>query len=361
MSGSETALVTGGAGFIGSCLVRALLDGGARVVTVDALTYAANPASLEGLDERRHVFEHVDVRERAALARVFEQHRPQVVFHLAAETHVDRSIADPAPFVETNVVGTLRLLEAARDHLDGLSPAAREAFRFLTVSTDEVYGDLAADAPPADEAAPLRPSSPYAASKAAADHLTLAHHRTYGLPTLVSHGSNTYGPRQYPEKLIPLMIARALRGETLPLYGAGDNLRDWLHVEDHCAALITLWRGGEPGSRTNIGAGQSRRNLEVVEAICAALDQRRAPAERPGSYASHAELIRHVADRPGHDRRYAVDAARLRALGWSARQAFESGLAQTIDWYLANPGWLAAATSGASYRAWIGEHVDGRG
>jgi dTDP-glucose 4,6-dehydratase len=359
-STTPTMLVTGGAGFIGSSLVRALRARGARVVTVDAMTYAANPKSLEELgDDAEHLFEHADVCDGAALARILSTHRPQAVWHLAAETHVDRSIVDPERFVATNVNGTLRLLEACRAHLETRPPAEREAFRLLTVSTDEVYGDLPADAPPADELAPLRPSSPYAASKAAADHLTLAYHRTYGLPTLVSHGSNTYGPRQFPEKLIPLMITRALAGETLPVYGRGDNVRDWLHVEDHCAALITLCEQGEPGSRTNIGADSPRRNIDVVGAICALLEaRRRVPAIDPPEPTPppYTQQIRHVEDRPGHDRRYAVDASELRGLGWAPATDFDEGLARTVDWYLENAEWLAA-TAGA-YREWIAATVD---
>jgi dTDP-glucose 4,6-dehydratase len=327
-------LVTGGAGFIGSAVCHALIARGAFVVNVDKLTYAANPHSLEAIArDRNYAFERLDICDRAAMDAVFARHQPTALLHLAAESHVDRSITGAAAFIDTNITGTYHLLEAARQYCASLVPARREAFRFVHVSTDEVYGSLGPDGR-FHEDTPYRPSSPYSASKAASDHLAQAWHRTYGLPVIVSNCSNNYGPRQFPEKLIPLCILKALAGEALPVYGDGSNVRDWLHVEDHAAGLITLLEGGRPGERYNFGGESERANLAVVEHICATLD-RLMPASRP-----RRELITFVTDRPGHDRRYAIDAAKVRReLGWKPRRHFEAGLEQTVQWYLDNRAW----------------------
>jgi dTDP-glucose 4,6-dehydratase len=337
-------LVTGGAGFVGSALVRQLIDETeSTVVNVDSLTYAGSLEALAHAREHpRHIFERIDIRERHALDRLFREHRPDSVLHLAAETHVDRSINVPAPFIETNVGGTCNLLEAARGYWNELAPPARAAFRFHHVSTDEVYGDLGRDDPPFTEDTPYNPSSPYAASKAAADHLVRAWHRTHGLPVLLSHCSNNYGPYQFPEKLIPLMICNALEGKPLPVYGDGENVREWLHVDDHARALRRVLEAGTPGRTYNIGGEASYTNLEIVKAICAILDQ---IAPRVGG--AHAELVRFVADRPGHDRRYAVDDTRARAeLGWQPRETFDAGLAKTVRWYVDHPAWAQRVRTG---------------
>ncbi|MBX6321327.1 MAG: dTDP-glucose 4,6-dehydratase [Rhodospirillaceae bacterium] len=331
-------LVTGGAGFIGSALCRHLVEEtGWTVVNLDKLTYAADRDAAAALARRpRYRLEEGDVADPAAVARVFAAHRPDAVIHLAAETHVDRSIDGADAFVRTNVVGTYVLLEAARRHWDAMPAAARQAFRFLHVSTDEVYGSAEAAAPPFDENRPYAPSSPYAASKAAADHLALAWYRTFGLPVVVTNCSNNYGPRQFPEKLIPLMIHNALAGRPLPVYGTGANRRDWLYVEDHARALALVLDRGRTGERYNIGAGAERTNLEVVRAVCRLLDGLRPrPDGRP-----HESAITFVADRPGHDLRYALDAGKLRReLGWAPIESFDSGLAKTVRWYVDNPGW----------------------
>jgi dTDP-glucose 4,6-dehydratase len=327
-------LVSGGAGFIGSAACRALVGRGAFVVNVDKLTYAANPRSLDAIAHDPHyAFERLDICDRAAMDAVLAKHQPTAVLHLAAESHVDRSITGAAAFIDTNIAGTYHLLEAARLYCAALSPARREAFRFVHVSTDEVYGSLGAEGR-FHEDTPYRPSSPYSASKAASDHLAQAWHRTYGLPVIVSNCSNNYGPRQFPEKLIPLTILKALAGEALPVYGDGANVRDWLHVEDHAAGLMALIERGRPGERYNFGGDSERTNLAVVEHICATLD-RLVPAARP-----RRELITFVTDRPGHDRRYAIDASKVRReLGWQPRQSFEAGLERTVRWYLDNRPW----------------------
>jgi dTDP-glucose 4,6-dehydratase len=327
-------LVSGGAGFIGSAACRALVGRGAFVVNVDKLTYAANPRSLDAIAHDPHyAFERLDICDRAAMDAVLAKHQPTAVLHLAAESHVDRSITGAAAFIDTNIAGTYHLLEAARHYCAALSPARREAFRFVHVSTDEVYGSLGAEGR-FHEDTPYRPSSPYSASKAASDHLAQAWHRTYGLPVIVSNCSNNYGPRQFPEKLIPLTILKALAGEALPVYGDGSNVRDWLHVEDHAAGLIALTERGRPGERYNFGGDSERTNLAVVEDICATLD-RLVPAARP-----RRELIAFVTDRPGHDQRYAIDASKVRReLGWQPRQSFEAGLERTVRWYLDNRPW----------------------
>ncbi|WP_147653949.1 dTDP-glucose 4,6-dehydratase [Vulcaniibacterium gelatinicum] len=339
-------LVTGGAGFIGGNFVLEAVRRGVRVVNLDALTYAGNLdtlASLEGHPD--HVFVHGDIGDRALVARLLAEHRPQAIVNFAAESHVDRSIDGPAAFVQTNVVGTLALLEAARDYWKSLEGAAKDAFRFLHVSTDEVYGSLGETGRFTEET-PYAPNSPYSASKAASDHLVRAFHHTYGLPTLTTNCSNNYGPYQFPEKLIPLMIAKAVAGEPLPVYGDGGNVRDWLYVGDHCAAIRAVLERGRVGETYNVGGDAERRNLEVVRAICALLDARRPRADG----ASRETQITFVADRPGHDRRYAIDASKIkRELGWAPTVTFEEGLARTVDWYLDNQAWVKRVLDG-SYR-----------
>ena len=338
-------LVTGGAGFIGSAVVRYLLQGtGDEVINLDKLTYAGNLHNLDDVvGHPRYAFERVDICDRAGVDRVFREHRPEAVLHLAAESHVDRSIDGPAAFVETNVTGTFVLLEAARDHWSaGGRPAG---FRFQHVSTDEVYGSLGPDGRFA-ETSRYRPSSPYAASKASADHFVRAWGKTYGLPVLVTNCSNNYGPYQFPEKLIPLMILKALEGEPLPVYGRGENVRDWLYVDDHARALREVLGRGSPGSTYNIGGDSERSNIDVVRSLCSILDEL-APAAngRP-----HADGITFVADRPGHDYRYAIDAGKIeRELGWRPRETFESGLRKTVAWYLSHRSWVEAVRDG-SYR-----------
>ncbi len=386
-------LITGGAGFIGSALVRYLTArGSASVVNVDALTYAGNLDSLPGLhgcgasagsgaakaagavasDVRdatvaassRYAFEHVDIRDRAALERVFREHQPDAVMHLAAESHVDRSILGPEIFVETNVVGTQNLLEVSRAYWQELdSDRRRDQFRFHHISTDEVFGDLPLDAPAFTETTPYAPSSPYAASKAASDHLVRAWHRTYGLPVVITNCSNNYGPYQFPEKLIPLMILNAIAGKPLPVYGDGGQIRDWLHVEDHAQALWLVLQQGEIGRTYNIGGNAERTNREVVAAICEILAELRpqgpehVAATATGAGANnrfdYQTLIQSVTDRPGHDRRYAIDTTRISTeLGWRPAHTFEQGLRETVQWYLDNPEWVSRAQSGA-YRAWL--------
>ncbi len=344
-----TLLVTGGAGFIGSNLVRyALAHTDDRLVVLDKLTYAGSLASLEGpLGNPRVTFVQGDIADEAAVARIFSEHRPTAVLNLAAETHVDRSIDGPRPFIDTNVVGTFVLLEAARSFLRSLEPAARDAFRFLHVSTDEVYGTLGASGLFSEET-PYAPNSPYAASKAAADHLVRASFHTYGLPALITNCSNNYGPFQFPEKLIPLMLLNALDGRRLPVYGDGGNVRDWLHVEDHCAGIMLVLAKGRLGEKYNIGGGNERTNLEIVDRICDALEAlcpaRENPALRGGGYR---ELKMFVPDRPGHDRRYAIDASKIRReLGWTPRHAFEEGLASTARWYVDNRAWCQRVQAG---------------
>jgi len=336
-------LVTGGAGFIGSAVVRQYLaETEATVVNLDKLTYAASPTSLAELaDEPRHVLEEVDVTDAGELERVLRVHRPEAVIHLAAETHVDRSIGDAAAFVDTNVVGTQRLLTAAANYWQTLDAAAREAFRFLHVSTDEVYGDLAPDEAPCTESAPYAPSSPYAASKAAADHFVRAWYRTHGLPVLITNCSNNLGPRQFPEKLVPLMILRAQRGDVLPVYGNGEQVRDWLHVDDHAGALRRVLAAGRIGATYHVGARCERRNIDVVRSICDHVDALAPPLVQGGQTVARRSLTRYVTDRPGHDRRYALDASRLeQELGWTPRHRFETAMEATVRWYLDNPEWL---------------------
>ena len=338
-----TLLVTGGAGFIGGNFV---LDWLARsdetIVNLDKLTYAGSLRTLEPLRaDPRHVFVRGDIGDARLVAALLAEHAPRAVLNFAAESHVDRAIRDPEPFVATNIVGTFRLLECARAYHAALDGPRRDAFRFVHVSTDEVYGELAQGGPPFGEASRYAPRNPYAASKAAADHLARAWHHTYGLPAIVTNCSNNYGPRHYPEKLIPLVIARALAGRPLPLYGDGRQVRDWLYVGDHCAAIRQVLEAGRAGETYNIGGNCERTNLEVVRALCGLLDELR---PRPDGRA-HAALIEFVADRPGHDRRYAIDAGKLaRELGWRARETFESGLRRTVQWYLDHPDWLDDAS-----------------
>jgi dTDP-glucose 4,6-dehydratase len=330
-------LITGGCGFIGSAVVRHLIRATeATVVNVDKLTYAASPEAVaEAADSPRYQLERVDLCDAAAVADVVARHRPDAVMHLAAETHVDRSIDGPGAFVQTNVTGTYNLLAAVHGYWSGLPEDARGAFRFHHVSTDEVYGELGATGK-FTETTPYQPSSPYAASKAASDHLVRAWFRTYGLPTIVSNCSNNYGEFQFPEKLIPLMILNALADKALPVYGTGDNVRDWLHVRDHAEALWMILTQGVPGETYNVGGNSERRNIDVVRAICDAVDAR---APRPDG-SSRRDLIAFVADRPGHDARYAIDATKIqRELAWEPGFDFETGLRDTVDWYLANGDW----------------------
>ena len=341
-----TWLVTGGAGFIGANFVLEAVERGHRVVNLDALTYAGNLDTLGSLEGNgAHVFVHGDIGDAALVARLLAAHRPDAVVNFAAESHVDRSIDGPAAFVQTNVVGTLALLEATRDYWRGLEGAAKDSFRFLHVSTDEVYGSLG-DTGKFSEATPYAPNSPYSASKAASDHLVRAFHHTYGLPVLTTNCSNNYGPYQFPEKLIPLIIARALAGEALPVYGDGRNVRDWLYVGDHCAAIRAVLERGRVGETYNVGGDAERENIEVVKTICALLD-----ARRPLSDGRRREsLITYVKDRPGHDRRYAIDASKLQGeLGWRPAHSFEQGIADTVDWYLDHQDWVGRVLDG-SYR-----------
>ncbi|WP_312687712.1 dTDP-glucose 4,6-dehydratase [Kosakonia sp.] len=357
-------LVTGGAGFIGSAVVRHIINNTQdSVVNVDKLTYAGNLESLITVaDNDRYFFEHADICNAAEMARIFAEHKPDAVMHLAAESHVDRSITGPAAFIETNIVGTYVLLEAARAYWTTLESTAKQAFRFHHISTDEVYGDLPhPDEVSAGQALPLfteqtayAPSSPYSASKASSDHLVRAWRRTYGFPTLVTNCSNNYGPFHFPEKLIPLVILNALEGKPLPIYGKGDQIRDWLYVEDHARALYTVVTGGVAGETYNIGGHNEKQNLEVVHTICDLLDEM---VPKAGSYR---DQITYVTDRPGHDRRYAIDADKIsRELGWKPQETFESGIRKTVQWYLDNQQWVENVKSGA-YKSWIEQNYEKR-
>jgi dTDP-glucose 4,6-dehydratase len=346
-------LVTGGAGFIGANFVHEWLRSRqSPVVVVDKLTYAGNLQSLHAWrSDPRLTFVRADICDSEAIALLLETNSPHCIVHFAAESHVDRSIRGPEQFITTNVVGTFTLLEAARDYWSRLSEPARAKFRFLHVSTDEVYGSLGPADAPFKETTAYAPNSPYAASKAASDHLVRSYHHTYCLPTLTTNCSNNYGPYQFPEKLIPLMITQALEGQPLPVYGDGANVRDWLFVQDHCQAIMTVLDRGRPGEVYNIGGRSERRNIDVVEAICAILDDL-----RPASDRAHRDSIRFVRDRPGHDRRYAIDCSKIKTqLGWEPRETFESGLRKTVEWYLANEDWLRAVRDG-SYREWLHLH-----
>lgn len=344
-------LVTGGAGFIGTNFVFDWLAGeGSGVVNLDKLTYAGNRESLRPLDnDPRHAFVQGDIADFEAVSRLLRQYQPSAILHFAAESHVDRSIHGPEDFVQTNVLGTFRLLEAARAYYAELSGTARDAFRFLHVSTDEVYGSLGSADPAFSETTPYAPNSPYSASKAASDHLVRAYFHTYGLPTLTTNCSNNYGPYQFPEKLIPLMIRNALAGKPLPVYGDGLQVRDWLYVKDHCAAIRAVLRKGRPGETYNIGGNAEKPNIDVVRTVCRLLDEL-----RPGSpITPHSSLITFVKDRPGHDRRYAIDARKVRTeIGWAPQETFESGMQKTVQWYLDNQAWLESVASG-SYRDWM--------
>jgi len=345
-----TLLITGGAGFIGSNLVHYALDHTSdRFVIVDKLTYAGSLQSLtRPLADPRVVFVHADIVDRDAMTRVFTEHRPGAVLNLAAETHVDRSIDGPRPFIDTNIVGTFVLLEIARAYVASLDAAERAAFRFLHVSTDEVYGTLGIDGSFSEET-PYAPNSPYAASKAGADHLVRAYHHTFGLQTLITNCSNNYGPYQYPEKLMPLTILNAIDERPLPIYGDGGNVRDWLHVEDHCAGILLVLAKGRAGEKYNIGGGNERTNLEIVDRICALVDEVRPASER------RTRLKTFVPDRPGHDRRYAIDATKIhRELGWSPRHTFESGLRETVRWYLEHREWCEQVQAGRYDRTRLG-------
>ena len=341
-----TWLVTGGAGFIGGNFVLEAATSGIRVINLDALTYAGNIDTLAPLrDDPNHVFVHGDIGDRGLVDRLLTEHRPQAVINFAAESHVDRSIDGPGAFIQTNVVGTLALLEASRDYWKLLDDTVKEAFRFLHVSTDEVYGSLG-DTGKFTEDTAFAPNSPYSASKAASDHLVRAFHHTYGLPVVTTNCSNNYGPYQFPEKLIPLIIARALAGEPLPIYGDGKNVRDWLYVGDHCSAIRAVLAGGRVGETYNVGGDAEMQNIQVVNAICALLDQR---CPRDDGQPRNSQIT-YVTDRPGHDRRYAIDASKLkRELGWSPARDFEQGIADTVDWYLDNQPWVERVLDG-SYR-----------
>ncbi|MGD7651664.1 MAG: dTDP-glucose 4,6-dehydratase [Verrucomicrobiales bacterium] len=340
-----TVIVTGGAGFIGSALCRYLVGGGlAKVINVDKLTYAANLASLGSIeDSPDYAFRQVDICDGAGVRGVFEEFAPDGVMHLAAESHVDRSIDGAAEFVETNLLGTFQMLEAARGYWQGLEDGRKPGFRFLHVSTDEVYGSLGADGLFAETTA-YDPSSPYSASKAGSDHLVTAWHRTYGFPAVISNCSNNYGPFHFPEKLIPLMILNCLRHRPLPVYGKGDNVRDWLYVDDHAKALWLIWSKGRPGEKYNVGGRNERTNIEVVRRVCQLMD-RYAPDPPAGG---HERLITYVTDRPGHDARYAIDATKLETeLGWKAEEDFDTGIEKTVRWYLENQDWWQPILDGS--------------
>ncbi len=344
----NSILITGGAGFIGSAVIRQLIaETAATVINVDKLTYAGNLQSLSSVADSPHYrFERVDICDAAEVARLFREHQPDAVMHLAAESHVDRSISGPAAFIETNIVGTYTLLEAAREYWSTLPAERKNAFRFHHISTDEVYGSLD-DTGFFTEDTAYQPNSPYSASKASSDHLVRAWHHTYGLPVVTTNCSNNYGPCQFPEKLIPLMILNACSGKPLPIYGKGDNVRDWLYVDDHARALRLVLEQGRLGETYNIGGWNEKTNLEVVHAICAILDELH-PQGKP-----HASLIKYVQDRPGHDRRYAIDASKIASeLGWKPLETFETGLRKTVAWYLANTAWADAVISG-EYQNWI--------
>lgn len=349
-------LVTGGAGFIGSNFVlQWLAHERAPVINLDALTYAGNPHNLSSVThDPRYSFVRGDIADRELVVDLLRLHQAGAIVHFAAESHVDRSIHAPEEFVRTNVLGTFQLLHAARDYWTCLPAEKREAFRFLHVSTDEVYGSLGPNDPAFCETTAYAPNSPYSASKAASDHLVRAYHHTYGLPTLITNCSNNYGPRQFPEKLIPLMIINAVEGKPLPVYGDGLNVRDWLYVEDHCEAIRTVLYNGRPGQTYNIGGRSEKNNLAVVNTICSILEQ-----ERPGR--DYRSLIRFVTDRPGHDRRYAIDSRKIESeLGWRPRESFETGIGKTVRWYLENMEWVSSVTTGA-YQQWIAANYAARG
>ncbi|WP_144171672.1 dTDP-glucose 4,6-dehydratase [Pseudomonas sp. Kh13] len=353
-----TILVTGGAGFIGANFVLDWLAGNDEpVVNLDKLTYAGNLQTLSSLQgDARHIFVHGDIGDSALVEQLLKTHQPRAIVNFAAESHVDRSIHGPEDFIETNIVGTFRLLEAVRAYWGGLDEQARQAFRFLHVSTDEVYGSLGAGDPAFTETHQYQPNSPYSASKAASDHLVRSYHHTYGLPVLTTNCSNNYGPYHFPEKLIPLMIVNALAGKPLPVYGDGQQIRDWLYVKDHCSAIRRVLEAGTTGEVYNVGGWNEKPNLEIVNRVCALLDELRPRADgKP-----YAEQITYVTDRPGHDRRYAIDARKLeRELGWKPAETFETGIRKTVAWYLDNQEWVQNVQSG-SYRDWVEKNYAGR-
>ena len=352
---NKSILITGGAGFIGSAVIRHIIqDTNDQVVNLDKLTYAGNLESLASVsNNERYRFEQVDICDRAGVDRVLQQHQPDAIMHLAAESHVDRSIDGPAAFIETNIIGTYSLLEAARSYWQSLPEQKKNTFRFHHISTDEVYGDLESPEELFTESTPYAPSSPYSASKASSDHLVRAWRRTYGLPTLVTNCSNNYGPYHFPEKLIPLIILNALEGKPLPVYGKGNQIRDWLFVEDHARALYKVVTEGKVGETYNIGGHNEKQNIEVVHAICDLLEEL-AP-QRPSGVKQYRDLVTHVTDRPGHDLRYAIDAGKIqRELGWKPQETFDSGLRKTVAWYLANQEWCRHVQDGSYARQRLG-------
>ena len=351
----KVLLVTGGAGFIGSNFVHEAVGRGHTVVNLDALTYAGNMDNLAALkDNPKHIFVHGSILDGALISELLAKHTPDAVVHFAAESHVDRSILGPAAFVETNVTGTFTMLQAALEHWRARAEPARSGFRFLHVSTDEVYGSLGPDDAAFHEETPYQPNSPYSASKAGSDHLVRAYFHTFGLPVLTTNCSNNYGPYQFPEKLIPLMIHNAINGKPLPVYGDGQNVRDWLYVADHCDAILRVLEAGRPGETYNVGGLNEQKNLDVVQTLCSILD------ELDPKGAPHNRLITYVKDRPGHDRRYAIDCRKIqRELGWSPRESFASGIRKTVEWYLSNPEWIQKIVSGA-YRDWVADNYGAR-
>ena len=349
----DRILVTGGAGFIGSnFILQRMQESSLSFTNLDKLTYAGNLENLKGIaDDRRYVFVQGDIADRKLVSQILAEQKPRAIVHFAAESHVDRSIRGPEDFIRTNVNGTFAMLEEARSYWSGLPEELRSRFRFLHVSTDEVYGSLGPNDPPFCETTPYSPNSPYAASKAASDHLVRAYHHTYGLPTLTTNCSNNYGRFQFPEKLIPLMILNARDGKPLPVYGDGKNVRDWLYVEDHCEAMARVLEKGRPGETYTLGGWNEKSNIEIVETICDLVDEM-----APGKASSRRSLITYVKDRPGHDRRYAMNAGKIeRELGWRPKETLASGLRKTVRWYLENDDWVAAVTTG-SYRQWIATH-----
>ena len=352
-----TILVTGGAGFIGGNFVLDwLAQSQEPVLNLDKLTYAGNLQTLASVQgDPRHVFVQGDIGDRALVERLLAEHQPRAVVNFAAESHVDRSIHGPGDFIQTNIVGTFNLLESVRGYWSALPPAQKDAFRFLHVSTDEVYGTLAKTDPAFAETHPCEPNSPYSASKAASDHLVRAWHHTYGLPVLTTNCSNNYGPFHFPEKLIPLMIVNALAGKPLPVYGDGMQIRDWLYVKDHCSAIRRVLEAGQLGETYNVGGWNEKPNIEIVNTVCALLDELRPRADCK----RYAEQITYVTDRPGHDRRYAIDATKIhRELGWKPAETFETGIRKTVQWYLSNPEWVANVQSGA-YKDWVAKQYKG--
>ncbi len=349
----KTYLITGGAGFIGSNLVLLARKKGIRVINLDLLTYAGNLMNLEPvMNDPDHIFIKGDIGDRRLVREILNKYKPDGIINLAAESHVDRSIYDPDSFIRTNIVGTFHLIDEAYSYWLNLSEEKKRAFRFLHVSTDEVYGSLDIGDPPFNENSRYAPNSPYSASKAGSDHLVRAYNRTYGMPTIITNCSNNYGPRQFPEKLIPLMILNAVEGKPLPIYGDGKNIRDWIYVEDHCEALLLVMEKGRPGEVYNIGGRCEKTNLEIVKTICAILDK----LDPEPSRVPHESLITFVKDRPGHDKRYAIDCTKIeKELGWKPTQSFETGLKKTIEWYLTNKKWVEKTRSG-EYREWIKMH-----